>query len=160
MTKQLTLLALILCFNYISKAQTSLQGKITAADTGEELISANVVAVRNGAFVAGVSTDFNGNYSISLDPGTYDVEVSYLGYPNHLVVGVVVKPGQVNNLNIEMPEPKIICCLCHFFYSPPLIDLDNTSSGTTLTTNNIQNSPFRDINDLILNTAGVSPANY
>ena len=74
----LTILSITL-FTLSSTAQTSLSGKVTDCTTGEELISANIVIKKIGAFVAGTATDFNGNYSVTLDPGTYDVSVSYIG---------------------------------------------------------------------------------
>jgi Carboxypeptidase regulatory-like domain len=161
MKKQLTILILLLGISFYSLAQTNLQGKVTASETGEEIISANLVIKKNGIFVAGVSTDFNGNYSINLDPGTYDVTVSYLGYPDNLIMGVVIKVDQVNKLNVQLSEPQILICgCCFYFYYPPIIEIDNTTSGTTQISNDIQKSPFRDTKDLILNAAGVSPANY
>ena len=57
------LLSAILAFTL--SAQTSLVGKITAAETGEDLIGANVILEKNGVFVIGTSTDFNGNYKIT-----------------------------------------------------------------------------------------------
>jgi Ca-activated chloride channel family protein len=115
-------------------AQTSLQGKVTAGDTGEELISANIVLKKNGVFIAGVSTDFNGNYSLNIDAGTYDVTVSYLGYPDNLIQGVVVIPGQANKLDIVMTEQGIIIDqIVVVDYKVPLIEIDNTTQGQTIT---------------------------
>ncbi len=145
-------------FSFSISVQTSLQGKVTAGDTGEELISANIVIKQNGVFVAGVSTDFNGNYRINLDAGTYDVEVSYLGYPNNLIQGVVVKPGLANILDIEMTEPEgvILDEIVVKEYKIPLIEVDNTTQGQTITAQNIQSLPTRNISALASTTAGLS----
>lgn len=49
----------------------SLKGKITDKNTGEPVPFANVVAEKNGNLVSGVTTDFDGNYTIKpLDPVT------------------------------------------------------------------------------------------
>ncbi len=160
--KQFTFFTLLFCFIPFLNAQTILQGKVTASDTGEELISANIVLKQNGIFRAGVSTDFNGDYRINLDPGTYDVEVSYLGYPTNSILGVIVKPNQVNKLDVQMTEPQILIGYfdCGFYYYPPLIEIDNTTSGTIQLNHNIENSPHRNIGDLIISTPGVSTTNY
>ena len=61
-----------LLFSISSEAQTSLYGKITDAETGEELIGANVIVEQNGVFKAGTITDFNGIFIVDIDPGTYN----------------------------------------------------------------------------------------
>ena len=63
----------ILFFSSMLMAQiTSLAGKITDGETEEELIGANITMYRGGVLITGASTDFTGNYSINVDPGTYD----------------------------------------------------------------------------------------
>jgi len=156
------ILAATLQFSDLS-AQISLNGKVTDGDTGEELIGANIQLKKNNILEGGVSTDFNGNYSINLDAGTYDVIVSYLGYPVQMIKGVIVIVNKANKLDIQMTEPEgcvIICCFGPSPYDPPLIDMDNTSSGLIITDEAIQKSPFRDPKDLIISTPGVSPASY
>ncbi len=138
-------------------AQTSLQGKVTAGDTGEELISANIVLKKNGVYITGVSTDFNGNYSVNIDAGTYDVSVSYLGYPDNLVQGVVIKPGQANKLDIVMAEQGIIIDeIVVTEYRVPLIEVDNTTQGQTITADEIRNLPTRNVSALASTAAGLS----
>jgi len=143
-------------------AQTSLHGKVTASDTGEELIGAIIFAQKNDVFSVGTTTDFNGNFSMQLDPGTYDVNVSYIGFPDYLIQRVIVKLGQMNKLNIELTEPgtELHCLCCFIIYNPPLTQIDNTTSSSIIKSNEIQNSPFRDTKDLIINTVGVKPARY
>ncbi|MFN4080744.1 MAG: carboxypeptidase-like regulatory domain-containing protein, partial [Saprospiraceae bacterium] len=62
----------------ILAAQTVLQGKVTD-DKGEELIGATVRVLKGTDFVRGAATDAFGNFRIQLDPGTYNVEVTYSG---------------------------------------------------------------------------------
>ncbi len=83
-------------------------GKITDGGTAEELIGANVSIYRNGALVSGASTDFEGNYSVKLDPGLYDVEISYIGYQSTKVKGVVIQTGQANKLDVQMGTGGVI----------------------------------------------------
>ena len=55
----------------------TVRGTVTAAETGEDLIGANVV-VEDGS--SGAATDMDGNYSLQLDPGTYNIVASYTGF--------------------------------------------------------------------------------
>ena len=89
-------------------AQTVLNGKITDAETAEELIGATVILNQNGVTIYGVSTDFDGNYSMSVDPGTYDIEVSYIGFPEYKISSVVVHAGKVNTLNVSLGGAEIL----------------------------------------------------
>jgi outer membrane receptor protein involved in Fe transport len=146
-----------LLVSVFSIAQTSLQGKVTVGETGEELISANIVLKKEGVFIVGVSTDFNGNYSVNVDEGTYDVTVSYLGYPDNLIQGVVIKPGQSNKLDIKMAEQGIIINeIVVTEYRVPLIEVDNTTQGKTITAEEIRNLPTRDVSALASTAAGLS----
>ena len=71
---QFLIVSLIFISSSILAQSGSLEGKITDKNTGETVPFANVVAERNGNQVAGVTTDFDGNYTIKpLDPGTYDL---------------------------------------------------------------------------------------
>jgi CarboxypepD_reg-like domain len=89
-------------FSSTLSGQTSLAGKIIDNSNKEELIAANVALFRNGVLITGVATDFEGMYSVTLDPGFYDVEVSYVGYQNCLITGVMVVAGAANQLNIGL----------------------------------------------------------
>ena len=74
----------------------SLEGKITDKNTGEPVPFANVVAKRNGNQIAGVTSDFDGNYTVKpLDPGTYDISVSFVGYGAVTLEGIVVSSNKI-----------------------------------------------------------------
>ena len=77
-------------------AQTLLSGKVTDEATKEDLIGASVKITKGGEVVKGAITDFNGEYRISLDPGKYDVEVSYTGYTSSRITGVQVLSNTIN----------------------------------------------------------------
>ncbi|MCB0703995.1 MAG: carboxypeptidase regulatory-like domain-containing protein [Saprospiraceae bacterium] len=84
-------------------AQTSLSGKITDLDSGEPILFCNVKIYQNQIYKTGVQSDFDGNYSFSpLAPGQYDIEVSYVGYMQTRVEGVVVEPDKENRCNVAL----------------------------------------------------------
>jgi len=139
-------------------AQTSLQGKVTEEETGEPVLFANVVLEKNGVFITGTQTDFDGNYSITnLDAGTYDVKVSFVGLQTALIKGVVISAGKANKLNVSLVAGGVnLQEVVVTAYEVPLIQQDNTSSGGAVTAEQIQRLPSKDINAIAGNVAGVA----
>lgn len=156
MTRILLLSLSLLLFSVLAVAQTSIYGKVTAEGTGEELIGANIVLNKNGVFATGASTDFEGNYSIPADPGTYEIKVSYTGYPERVITDVLVKAGQGTKLDIQLSEGIDLDIIEITGYKVPLIDQDNTTQGGTLTSEQIRNLPTKNITALAATTAGLS----
>lgn len=142
-------------------AQTSLYGKVIDKELGEAIIGANVVLKKNGVFETGSDTDFDGNYSITnLDPGTYDVEVSYVGFPTQRITDVIVAAGKGTRLDVELESEGVELDLKIVVtgYKVPLIDVDNTSTGGFVTAEQIQRLPSKNINAIVANVAGTSSA--
>ena len=80
----------------------TIQGTITDAATAEPLFP---VTVRVGS--VGTITDFEGQYSLSLQPGAYDLEFSYVGYATQ-TIKVDVKAGQNQTLDLKLTEEATI----------------------------------------------------
>ncbi len=58
-----------------------IQGKITDAQTLETLISVNIVEIdKNGRFITGTTSDYNGNYVIKVTDVRNPIQVSFIGY--------------------------------------------------------------------------------
>lgn len=145
-----------LLFGSVLMAQTSLQGKVTDGKK-EGLINANIKLLKGGALKAGVVTDFDGNYSISLDPGTYDLEVSYTGYKTVLMKNVRLQAGITTFQDITMDEEGItLDDVVIREYKAPLFQKDNTSGGRTVTSEEIAKMPTRNVNAIAAASAGVS----
>jgi hypothetical protein len=90
--KKVSLLISILCVTAIAgfSQQSSLEGTLIDKESGEPLLFANVILYQNGVFVAGMQTDFDGNFELTnLVPGVYDLELQYVGYREKRVEGVV-----------------------------------------------------------------------
>lgn len=78
----------------------TIRGKITDAETGEELIGA---AILIEGTVQGASADLDGNYSIpSIEPGTYNLRCSFISYESQLITDVIVKANDVTSLDIKL----------------------------------------------------------
>ncbi len=151
------LLMLLILVVDLAWTQTSLQGKITDAESGEAIIFCNVALYRNGVLVVGTETDVDGNYSISnLDPGTYDLETSYVGYQTQRMVGILVSAGRVNRADVALSQGVVLDEVIVTDYKVPLIEQDNTTSGGVVTSEQIRNLPTKNITTIAATTAGIS----
>ena len=133
---------------------TVLTGAITNGE--EALIGATVKVSKGTDFVRGSITDYNGDYRILLDPGTYDVEFSYTGFQAQRITGVRVIGGQLTTQNVTMSNATVLAEIEIVGYKVPLIQQDQTSSGQTLTSEQLKNLPTRSINTIVATTVGAS----
>ena len=132
-----------------------LRGQVTDKKTGEPVPLANVVVKLNGEPVDGTTTDFDGRYVIKpLDPGRYEVEISFIGYRTQPFSGVIISPNKTTTLNGGLTEEAEVLGEVEVIeYTVPLIDPDK--QGKTSTGEEIQNLPQRDVNSIASTAAGV-----
>ncbi|MBP9151829.1 MAG: TonB-dependent receptor [Flavobacteriales bacterium] len=99
--KNILILTATLLFGFQVYAQKgTIRGNISDGQFGGPLIGANVtIPTLSGV---GATTDFDGNYSISIEPGTYDVKLSYISFADQIIKGVVVKAGEVTTIEREL----------------------------------------------------------
>jgi len=160
MARYFLLSMLFMLFSTMAISQTSLAGKVTEADNGEPVLFGTVALIKNGVPITGTETDFDGNYSFSnIDPGTYDVEASYVGLKTQRINGVVVFAGKTNTLDIQMGEGGITLTEVEVIaYKVPLIEKDNTTGGGVVTGEQIRTLPTKSVNGLAATVAGISSA--
>ena len=150
----LLLVGLIFTSSSIFAQSGSLEGKITDKNTGETVPFANVVAKRNGNQIAGVTTDFDGNYNIKpLDPGTYDLIVSFVGYGQVTLEGIVVSSNKITFRDVQLSEGIDIEEVV-IKDEKPLLDPDNLG-GKTVTSEEIRSMPTRSVTSVAATAAGV-----
>jgi len=137
----------------------TLKGRITDFDTKESLPFASVILFLNGNQVAGTNTDFDGEYAIKpIQPGTYDVLFSFVGYQSKKVTGVKITANKIQFVNGElgagvmMEEAEVV------EYSVPLIDKDGGASGGTVSREDIDKLPGRSATSIASTVAGASTA--
>jgi len=63
-----------ICFS-----QQGVKGKVVDANTSEALISASIFINDSGTF-----TEVDGSYIMNLEPGTYSIKISYIGYEDFI----------------------------------------------------------------------------
>ncbi|MDX2128751.1 MAG: TonB-dependent receptor [Chloroherpetonaceae bacterium] len=101
----LILLTACIAFQTLSaQEKVKLTGKITDKDNGEELIGATVLVVGT---TTGGKTNVDGVFNLMLPEGTYDLKVSYIGYKQSLIKGVVVKAGVLNRQDIRLATETV-----------------------------------------------------
>jgi len=76
------------------------RGHIEDGEFGGPLIGAAVMIAELPG--VGSTTDFDGNYSIPIEPGTYTIEVTFLSYATQRFENVEVKAGEVTFINSTM----------------------------------------------------------
>ena len=159
MARYLLVFSFLLMGLVSATAQSALSGKVTDADTGEPILFGDVVVYRNGALITGEQTDFDGNFIISpMDPGTYDVEFTYVGYSTSRVEGVLVSADKEVTLDMTMSPGVDLEAVVVTGYAIPLVEQDNTTQGASLTSKDIANLPSKNINGIISQVAGAGSA--
>ncbi|KAB2859506.1 MAG: TonB-dependent receptor plug domain-containing protein [Flavobacteriales bacterium] len=81
-----------------------IRGTIIEDATGQPLIGCSVIieGTTNGSI-----TDFDGNFSITAEPGTYNLVSSYVSFATQKISGVVVKTDGVTVINVRMKDQAI-----------------------------------------------------
>jgi TonB-dependent receptor len=69
-----------------------LRGNITDGDFGGPMIGAAITLADQPGI--GAITDFDGNFSLSLEPGTYSINISFISYATQTFTDVVIKSGE------------------------------------------------------------------
>ncbi len=137
----------------------SLQGVVKDKKTGELLPFVSVVIENRGTRVAGQQTDFDGNFRIApVDPGTYDVTASYVGYQPQKITGVVVNSNKITFQNFELNSGVDLQEVEVVRYKVPLIDKDGGATGQTVTREQIAKMPARSAASVATTVAGASTA--
>lgn len=86
-------------------AQGTIRGRVSDAETGEAMFGTNVVIKGT---TTGATTDFDGNFSIeNVEPGTYDIEASFISYEKKTITGVEVKDGEVTIIDFLLGEASL-----------------------------------------------------
>lgn len=94
MRQLLTILFLLTAL--LATAQNgTIRGTVIEDESGFTVIGANVLVKDTDR---GTVTDLDGKFSIEIEPGTYTVQISYIGFQTLTISDVEVVAGQVNTL--------------------------------------------------------------
>ncbi|MFM2267198.1 MAG: hypothetical protein RL757_639 [Bacteroidota bacterium] len=152
----LLLLVLIASMTVVGLAQGTLRGTVTDAENKEPLPSAVIKITKNGQFKKGTAADFDGNYSLDLDPGDYDIEVVLLGYQAFKTTNITVE-NRIRDFNIKLVKDGIQLTEAIITATRvPLVKTDVTTQGGTLTATQMAKLPTRDVAAIAGSVAGVA----
>jgi len=158
MIKKFTLMLFGIILTSITlKAQTSLEGRVID-DSGDPVLFGGVALYKNDNLITGAQTDIDGYYAIAnINPGTYDVEFSYVGFQSQRINGVVINANQANRLkDVILSSGVMLESVVVTDYKVPLIQQDATSTGAIVTAEKIRNLPVKDINSIAAQSAGIA----
>lgn len=102
MKKLLFFLSILLFASAVNAQKGTIRGTVFDDANNEALLGATVLVVgtTNGAI-----TDLDGEYSIQVDPGVYELQFTYISFKTITITGVVVKANEVKLIgNVIMKE--------------------------------------------------------
>lgn len=158
MIRKLLLTAIVLTASVFAWSQSgTLKGKVTDSDTKEPIPFANVVVDLGGRLINGATTNFEGNYSIApIPPGKYDIKVTYVGYKNLMIQGVVINADKIRFLDVQLESTTTTLETFEVVdYKVPLIDKDQTSTGGTMTSEELTKMAGRSATAVAVTVGGV-----
>jgi hypothetical protein len=154
----LFLFALLISFLTLPSvhAQTrgGIRGQVVDRDTREAIEGALVTVVDQPW---GCYTDEDGEYRIfNLTPGTYDIQVSFIGYQGATIRHITVRSGQVYMQNLEMvASPIELEGMVIEASRVPILQPDITETRQTVSDQEIIELPIDNIEDIVELQSGV-----
>ena len=128
-----------------------LSGTITDAETGDPIPGATVLIP---ATSQGAATDEEGRYVIiGIDPGEYDVRVSFIGFATRVIEGIRVTSNRTTTLDIALAEEVVQGQEVVVEASRPVVDQNQTTSRSLVTGEEISRLPVSNLQDVIARTA-------
>ncbi len=129
-------------------------GKVTDAQTGEELIGINVLI--DGTTI-GAATGLDGTYIINnIEPGVYTLVFSGVGYQKKKVTDVRVSSDFTTRIDIQLSSEAISLETIVVEAVNPMVRKDLTSSKTIVDENQIQSLPVESIDQILTLQAGIT----
>jgi hypothetical protein len=132
----------------------SLKGKVTDAKTGEALPSVNITV--KGTYYGNV-TNLNGEFTVTnINPGTYIVDVSLIGYKTVEYTALKLEPGETKTLDVKLEETLLsIGQEVVIIGEKPLFNLEETQSSRSISGNEIKAAAVKSVQDVVAMQTGV-----
>jgi len=135
----------------------TLKGKVTDAKTKEAIGFANVLVMQGGQNIGGTMTDIDGNYTVKPIPaGRVNVKVLYMGYQPLQYNNIIITPGKTTYQNFKIKATaQMLKAVVIKEYKVKLIDKDQTQTGKTVTSEDIEKMAARSATAVASTSAGV-----
>lgn len=129
-------------------------GKVTDAETREDLIGINVL-IEGTAL--GAATNIDGTYVINnIEPGIYSLIFSGVGYQKKMITNVRVSSDFTTRINVQLLAEAINLQTIVVEADRPLIRKDLTSSQTSIDESQIKSLPVENISQILSLQAGIT----
>ncbi len=148
---------LLVPFDLWAGTTGTLTGKITDG-SGDPVVAATVLLIgtRLGAY-----SDAEGVYTIfNVPAGTYEVKVSRLGYNSVTTEQVRASADKTTTLDVGLGDTTLQTEEVVVVAERPPVDLKLTSSQATLTTEEIEDLPVQDLDDVVNLQSGVVDGHF
>ena len=145
----------------ISRAQTeakgSITGKVIDAKSQEPLPSVNV-SIKGSYY--GAVTDLDGKFTVAnINPGSYTVDFSLLGYKTVEYTDTKVKAGESLTLNVKMDETVLsLGQEVVVIGEKPLFNLEETQTSRSMKSEDIKAAAVQNVQNIVAMQAGVVQA--
>ena len=159
MTRTNRLFLIVACFLFVMQAvhaqmHGTIRGRVSDAKTNEGLPSVNIKI--KGTYY-GAATDIDGNYVISnVNPGTYILEFSIIGFKTVQRTDVQVQAGQT--LVIDQPMEETVLSIGEEIVvigDKPLFNPEVTASRRNVTSDDLEATVVRNVQDVVAQQVGV-----
>jgi len=149
------LLFIFLSISLHSQDFGTVSGQVKDTISGDGLPGVNVMI--KGTYY-GAATDLDGNFHIpKIKPGSYDVEVSMIGYKIILNTGVNINPEETTVLTFNLEETVLSFGKDVIVMGKkPLFDVDETSSMVRVSKEDIENKVVSSVEDILSEQIGVT----
>ncbi len=151
-------IAITLSTVLLTAGQTGkIAGRVTDSGSGEPLVGCNVLISGTSS---GAATDANGEYFIiNLDPGSYDVEFSMIGYASYTSEGVSVNIDVTTPVDAALTTEAVELAGVSVTAEKPPIENTLTSSKQIVSGDMMAGMAITDVNDVVKTLPGVTEFN-
>ena len=90
---------LFISIGILNAQKGTLAGNVIDGEFVEPMAFANILVKGT---TTGTTSDFDGKYELELDPGTYTIIFSFVGYNTQEITDIVIKTGEVTPLDVTL----------------------------------------------------------
>lgn len=135
-----------------------ISGTVTDKNSKEPLPGVSVVIQGT---TQGAATNFDGQYSIlNIRPGTYVIEVSYLGFATQVVQQVEVQFDKTTRIDVELSEAVVAGEEIFVIAERPIVQVDRTTTTAFVSEETLNTLPVISVGEAINLQAGVVDGHF
>ena len=87
-----------------NRSAGKITGVVVDSESGETLIGVNVILENSSK---GTATNVDGKYALNVEPGSYNLVISYISYTKKKITNIQIKPGEVEKIDITLQPESV-----------------------------------------------------